>query len=209
MQPMMRATVEPQSAQNVRTSLYERFAHEPEWFRQFGISSRDELQKALDTAGTDEVWKNDHYTCWVHRHDKPIEGWPNMIHLSIKRNDKQPLRDWRHMQQIKNDVIGPENEAVELYPAEARKVDLANQFHLWVIEEAGVRFPFGFTSGAIDYDMPTDGAVQRALADEAIADAIPEQTYDQQNAQLRRQVIELSQRCARLKQQLVAKKSKR
>jgi hypothetical protein len=73
-----------------------------------------------------------------------FEGWFDMVHLSIKRRDKGPIRDWRDMQRIKNELVGPEHEAVELYPAESRLVDTANQYHLWVLKDAAVRFPFGF-----------------------------------------------------------------
>lgn len=55
-----------------------------------------------------------------------------IFHLSIKRNDKLPIREWRDLQRIKNEVIGPEAEAIEVFPAESRKVDTANQYHLWV-----------------------------------------------------------------------------
>jgi hypothetical protein len=39
---------------------------------------------------------------------------------------------------------GPRTKAVELYPAESRKVDTANQFHLWVLADPTQRWPIGF-----------------------------------------------------------------
>lgn len=68
---------------------------------------------------------------------RPTALW----HLSIRRNDRRVIRDWRHFQRIKSELIGPDAEALELYPAESRLIDEANQFHLWVVE--GVRLPFG------------------------------------------------------------------
>lgn len=68
------------------------------------------------------------------------------FHLSIKRRDKRVIRDWRHLQRIKAELIDPEAEAVELYPADSRVVDEANQFHLYVFlgpEGRSWRFPFG------------------------------------------------------------------
>lgn len=62
--------------------------------------------------------------------------------LSIKRNDKREIHDWRDLQRIKNELVGEEAEAVELYPAESRLVDASNQYHLFAFE--GFRFPFGF-----------------------------------------------------------------
>jgi hypothetical protein len=63
-------------------------------------------------------------------------------HLSIKRNDKECIHDWRDLQEIKNMICGPECEGLELYPAESRRVDSANQYHLWVLKRGQI--PFGF-----------------------------------------------------------------
>lgn len=63
--------------------------------------------------------------------------------LSIRRNDRKAMQDWRHLQAIKNALTGPEREAVQLYPAESRMVDESNQIHLWVLPEGAV-LPFGY-----------------------------------------------------------------
>lgn len=60
----------------------------------------------------------------------------------IKRNDRMPIHDWRHLQQIKNDICGEDREAVELYPATDRVNDGANQYHLWVLPK-GKRMAIG------------------------------------------------------------------
>jgi hypothetical protein len=91
----------------------------------------------------EEVWRNDKYQVAVRR-DIVLPNWPKMIHLSIKLITKEPIHDWRDLQHIKNEIIGCENEAVELYPAESRLVDTANQYHLWVLADPEDRFPFGF-----------------------------------------------------------------
>lgn len=66
------------------------------------------------------------------------------IRLSIRRHDRGPCDRWDHLQQIKNEVVGPEYEAVELFPAEQRLVDTCNEYHLWVHSSPAFRFPFGF-----------------------------------------------------------------
>lgn len=66
-----------------------------------------------------------------------------MTWLSIRRNDRKHLSDWRHLQQIKNALCGPEREAANLHPAESRLMDTSNQTHLWVMPE-GFLFPFGY-----------------------------------------------------------------
>jgi uncharacterized cupredoxin-like copper-binding protein len=109
----------------------------------------------IDRPETQEMWKNDLYTVTVRRNDKGVH------HLSIRRNDRKPAHDWRHFQQIKNDIAGESIEAIELYPAESRLVDTANQYHLWCLPP-GQTFPFGFISGNVSDDTQGfPGAVQR------------------------------------------------
>lgn len=101
----------------------------------------------------DECWQNGKYEVLVKRDIKPGESpmvapagttFPPITWLSIKRmGDKECIRDWRHLQEIKNDICGVDAEGVELYPKEDRKMDGANQFHIWVLPP-GQGFPFGF-----------------------------------------------------------------
>jgi hypothetical protein len=77
---------------------------------------------------------------------KPPFG--RIIWLSFKTLDKQPRHDWREMQRIKNELVGADFEAVELYPAEDRMVDTSNQYHLWCFLDLDFpdrRLPFGYT----------------------------------------------------------------
>ena len=89
--------------------------------------------------------------------------------LSIKRRDRDVIRDWRELQAIKNAVIGPEHEGFELYPAESRLCDAANQFHLFVFMQARVRLPVGFTVREVAGAAAAEavGATQRELPETA------------------------------------------
>lgn len=93
-----------------------------------------------------------------------------LLHLSIKRCDRQPIRDWRVLQSIKSQVLSPEHEAVELFPADSRLVDTANQYHLFALPSTQVRFPFGFEERAVT-DEPGGKAVQRPRS-EGTADEV-------------------------------------
>ncbi len=62
-------------------------------------------------------------------------GEKTPTYLSIKRHDKERFHDWRVIQKIKTSILGPEWEAVEMYPAESRVVDTCNQYHLFCWEE--------------------------------------------------------------------------
>lgn len=84
-----------------------------------------------------EVWGNDEYEATVEINLET--GW---AYITLKRYDRHRVRDWRHLQSIKNEVCGPEREAVELFPAESRLMDTTNQYHLWVLPE-GERLPMG------------------------------------------------------------------
>jgi hypothetical protein len=75
---------------------------------------------------------------------------PGCLHLNIRRIDGGMFKDWRHFQQIKNEIAGPEREAIELYPAESRKVDTSNKWHLWVLPE-GQRMEVGWTERDVSY----------------------------------------------------------
>ena len=88
-----------------------------------------------------EVYLNSRYQVLVTRFD--IESpFGECIHLSLKLRDKKAWHDWRDMQRIKNELVGPECEAVELFPAESRLMDTANQYHLWCFPK--FKFPFGY-----------------------------------------------------------------
>ena len=66
--------------------------------------------------------------------------WGDITHLWIRRHDGQPPV-WREMQRIKDELIGPERTAVEVYPARADLIDAAPMYHLWVLPE-GFKLPF-------------------------------------------------------------------
>jgi len=90
-----------------------------------------------------------------------------LVHLNIRRRDGGPiLRDWRHFQWIKNQLIGDECEAIELYPAESRLTDTSNKFHLFGVLDPTYRFPIHmFDIRDVNYTKSgtTNGTRQRLL----------------------------------------------
>ncbi len=72
--------------------------------------------------------------------------WLNNLvikHLSIRNIPDSDHHVWQEFQLIKDELCGVNCEAVELYPAQSRLIDFANQYHLWVLP-SGARFPIGF-----------------------------------------------------------------
>ena len=124
---------------------------------------RPETQAYMDAHGItpddNEVWLNDRYVVHLARH---ADGW--VKELSIRRQDRKPARDWRDFMRIKDQLAGPEVEAVELYPARSRVVDTANQFWLWCFPP-GERIPLGIEGGVVSdpEDVPLGAAQQRAF----------------------------------------------
>ena len=89
----------------------------------------------------------------------------DMLHICVRRRDGGAIFDWRHMQEVKNQLAGPEREGFQLFPAESRKVDTSNKYHLFVLPE-GARFSgIGWENREVSYDENRDvpGLRQRAL----------------------------------------------
>lgn len=120
-------------------------------------TSMNQIEKGMkDIKKNEEIYLNDKYQVNVRKIKSPFG---DMFWLSIKRLDKESIHDWRDLQEIKNLIIGPENEGVELYPSEKRRVDTANQYHLFVLADKTKWWPFGFAdrnvmdgSGEIEKD---------------------------------------------------------
>lgn len=112
---------------------------------------------------TAEIFLSDCGTYQVMRRPAKNGFGRSMIALSVKRVDREPIHDWRHMQEIKNALIGPECEAFEIFPAESRLVDSANQYWIWGFEDPAIRLPIGFRERLVT-DAPVAGTKQRPFA---------------------------------------------
>lgn len=127
---------------------------------------------ATHEGATAEIWKNDRYTVIVapYNPEQP-EGFDGLVWLSIRRNDRKAVRDWRHFQWIKNEIVGPEREAIEMFPRESRLVDTANQYHLFVLP-VGVDIGIGWDMGRVTADAVGDLAIDgEQLTDERLQES--------------------------------------
>lgn len=122
--------------------------------------SKSDAKKMVQLVQRERVFRNDRYQVNV----QFPETSPGFVHLSIKRIDREPIHDWRDLQAIKNMLVGPEHEGIELYPKESRLVDTANQYHLWVLRVRGNILPIGFTERLVlAPGTHDDNSVQRPL----------------------------------------------
>lgn len=107
--------------------------------------SEDMAADQIERLRAQTIYMNDRYQVKVDIVRAPFgEELGDVFWLSIKRRDRAQVRDWRVLQQIKNMIVGDEHEGFEIYPAESRLVDTANQYHLWVLADPAVRLPVGY-----------------------------------------------------------------
>lgn len=89
---------------------------------------------------------------WVNR-DFLVQAFqePHGLRLSVNRTTVDSNGDWREnitweeLQQVKRDVGFGDYCAVEVYPADADIVNVANMRHLWILNESP---PFVWKKGA-------------------------------------------------------------
>ncbi len=133
------------------------------YMRSFGVSYA-EGHRMAETALKERVFVNGTYVVEVSPpHPTRLVGWPPMVHLSIMRVDKEPIVSWQDKQTIKNLFVGPEYEAMEIFPAESRLVDCANQYHVWAFIDRDFRIPMGWTERLVRTDPSTQKRVEEAI----------------------------------------------
>lgn len=61
--------------------------------------------------------------------------WGLFYKAMIRRHDSEPIHNWKEIQKIKSEVFGPDYTALEVYPKESNKVDVANLYWIWVMAD--------------------------------------------------------------------------
>lgn len=64
-----------------------------------------------------------------------------------------------------NELAGPEMEGLQLFPAESRLVDGANQYHVWILK--GSKVPIGFAERLVSEGDCGIGVDQRPFEDDS------------------------------------------
>lgn len=158
MTPFQRLALDPATPMIQRQAF---LAKPLEFFKGFfegRVPSIDEklfwIEQALLRMTSLNIYVNNIYRVEV-KNSQPF------IHLDICRHDGGACKEWRHLQQIKNELVGPEYEAMELFPAESRLVDTANEYHMWVHADPTFRFPLGFDQRfVLDEPMRADSSME-------------------------------------------------
>jgi hypothetical protein len=130
-----------------------------EWYRLIQVDGGETADEMYDDFALMEHWVSDDYWVMLDKQvqlpsaPKTFQDYP-LWHLMITRHDKTPCHDWQVFQTIKNEIVGPQYEAVEIYPAQSRLMDRENKYHLWILgpkdnEDVPPRFKIGSKSGKV------------------------------------------------------------
>jgi hypothetical protein len=147
----------------VKRKKKEKFIHPDKPWTEWEEASviRDGLDRIHPVPQGQRHFVNNHYQV-ILQPQIAAQPFGMVIWLSIKRQDRRAIHDWRDLQRIKNELVGPEVEAVELYPSESRLVDTSNQYHLWCFVN-GLKLPFGYQDRLVlGPNVSTDPAVRLA-----------------------------------------------
>lgn len=135
----------------------------PAWtpFERAQFPNTRNVMGHLVTRDKEVVFVNSRFQVCVVENVPNGLGIEGMTWLSIKNNTKNHRHDWRELQRIKNELCGRERDAIEIYPAESRLHDTADQFHLWVFPENAM-LPIGFKGRYVsDADRPGVGSQRK------------------------------------------------
>lgn len=86
------------------------------------------------------AYSNNRYVVMIN--DNAITSKGPAIRAMIQRHDDQPIPNhWREIQNIKNELFGPETVGIEYYPKESQLIDDHNIYWLWIFGDSVIPIP--------------------------------------------------------------------
>lgn len=109
-------------------------------FERIPETERPELfaRQRRTTGDLRSVWKNNRYIVQIYAR---VTEAGEALQLACRRNDEEPIEGWDDLQRMKNEIVGADRIAIEIYPAASNVIDQANMRHLFVLPE-GQPAPF-------------------------------------------------------------------
>ena len=95
------------------------------------VTPLDQDKKPVPLNEGERYVQNSFYTVFV-KEMEPEKGAEGAVQLAIKRRDGKAIREWKHLQRIKNEVVGADREAAEIFPPEELLGKLDHEHHLFV-----------------------------------------------------------------------------
>jgi hypothetical protein len=127
---------------------------------QCGLTKSD-AKRAVQDVKLEKVLVSSSYQVNVVELGRQHSKWPPLVWFSIKRRDKAVIVDRSILRDIKTVLAGPEAEGFELYPAESRLVDTANQYHLYFTQGPA---PISLADKFELYPLPLTGDLKGLVA---------------------------------------------
>jgi hypothetical protein len=88
--------------------------------------------------GLTGVYRNNQFIVQVFTENikDPFDG-KDTIKVMVRHNTGKPIVQWSHLQDIKNQIFGPEALAIQYLPPQSKLVDQANMYWFFVKETVG------------------------------------------------------------------------
>lgn len=85
----------------------------------------------MDLNPGETYWRNSFYLVF-RKELEPEVGLQGSVLLRIRHNQDKAIREWKHLQRIKNELAGSEREATEIFPPQSMVTSMDNEHHLFV-----------------------------------------------------------------------------
>lgn len=89
------------------------------------FSQAEMIAAGFNLTGLKRVVLNDRYSVQFYEH---MTGWGLVTQLVIRRHDEGKGVPWAHKQRIKDELVGSDRTAVEVFPSAEKLVDDANLY---------------------------------------------------------------------------------
>ncbi len=84
--------------------------------------------------------------CWVNnKYSVQLIARGELEVLMVRRHDEGDEYPWRDLQRIKNELVGEDREAVQVFPKQGEVVDVADMAHIWLVP-VGQPLPYTFAN---------------------------------------------------------------
>ena len=92
----------------------------------------EKLWPPKQPQGLTSIYRNNQFIVQVYcNFTDPITGEP-CTKVMVRHNTGKPVVQWRHLQDIKNQIFGPETVAVQYLPPQSKLVDSANMYWFFI-----------------------------------------------------------------------------
>jgi hypothetical protein len=99
-----------------------------------GALRQVELQDREHPAWITRCFSNNRYVVMIDDKAKTDKGIAILAMIQMHGDTPIP-NHWRELQNIKNELFGPETIGVEFFPAESQLVDAHNIYWLWIFDD--------------------------------------------------------------------------